>query len=183
MKSIPNLITSLRILIIPWIPYVFLSLNKNQLALGLVIFAALSDFLDGYLARKLKATSLVGQILDPLADKLFLLTIIYTLFSSGFLPQKFVYIFFLIEAVFILIGGSIWIFDKNLLVKAGPLGKTATVFFFFLSALSFTGLPSSYVIPGYYLVMALKIISFFDYGRQTIENYKNKKISKKSNRG
>ena len=44
--------------------------EKNALATGLFVFAALTDWLDGYLARRMKQESAVGQFLDPVADKL-----------------------------------------------------------------------------------------------------------------
>lgn len=166
MKHLPNIITTLRILIIPWIPYVFINLKLKGLTLFLVIAAAISDFLDGYLARKLDAGSLLGQVLDPLADKLFLLTIIYTLFASGDLPRNFVFSFLGIESIFIIAGGFLWLYNKDLLVKAGTKGKVATALFFIISILSFTPIPSNYLLPGYYLVMILKVLAMFEYGGQ-----------------
>ncbi len=69
LRFVPNIITILRIfLAFALIPVI---LNKNFI-LALVVFsiAAISDYLDGYLARKFQITSKVGAMLDPLADKL-----------------------------------------------------------------------------------------------------------------
>lgn len=69
--SLPNWITVARIALVP-VFVVFAYGDKDTRALGTLIFvgAALSDFLDGYLARRWRLTSRVGEFLDPLADKL-----------------------------------------------------------------------------------------------------------------
>lgn len=79
LKFIPNLITVLRILLALLFIPVFLS---GEFARALVIFsvAAVSDFLDGYIARKFKITSKFGAMMDPLADKL-LMFVTYLLFA------------------------------------------------------------------------------------------------------
>jgi len=73
----PNVITWLRILLIPlliavfYLPDAWLSpFGKNVSACAIFIVAALSDWLDGYLARALNQTSAFGAFLDPVADKL-----------------------------------------------------------------------------------------------------------------
>ena len=183
MKLIPNLITLLRIFIIPWIPYVFLHLKLKHLALLLVIIAAITDFLDGFIARRYSFVSLVGQVLDPLADKLFLITIVFTLFISQMLPKSFVLMFFSIEAVFILVGAFLWFYNKSYLVKAGPLGKIATVLFFIVSVLSFTRVPQGYLIPVFYLVLVFKLLSMFSYGSlilKEMQRQNSDKIKKKA---
>ncbi|MBC7802355.1 MAG: CDP-diacylglycerol--glycerol-3-phosphate 3-phosphatidyltransferase, partial [Candidatus Parcubacteria bacterium] len=75
--NLPNLVTLLRILLIPlivgifYLPDAWLSFEgKNILATGIFIFAAITDWLDGYLARKLDQMSAFGAFFDPVADKL-----------------------------------------------------------------------------------------------------------------
>jgi len=75
--NLPNLITWLRILLIPLIVGVFylsdswLTMDgKNIAATAIFVFAAVTDWLDGYLARALNQTSAFGAFLDPVADKL-----------------------------------------------------------------------------------------------------------------
>ncbi len=75
--NLPNLVTWCRILMIPLIVGVFYlpeawlqAENKNIAATGIFIVAALTDWLDGYLARVLDAMSAFGAFLDPVADKL-----------------------------------------------------------------------------------------------------------------
>ena len=75
--NIPNLLTWLRILLIPLVVGVFYLPNewlsaheKNQVATFMFVLAAITDWLDGWLARKLDQQSAFGAFLDPVADKL-----------------------------------------------------------------------------------------------------------------
>ena len=75
--NLPNLITWLRILLIPlivgvyYLPDAWLPMpGKNLAATAIFVFAAVTDWLDGYLARKLDQMSAFGAFLDPVADKL-----------------------------------------------------------------------------------------------------------------
>jgi CDP-diacylglycerol--glycerol-3-phosphate 3-phosphatidyltransferase len=72
MLTIPNLLTFLRILLIPVIVGVFYApiAHANLIACALFGLAALTDWLDGYLARKLNQTTAFGAFLDPVADKI-----------------------------------------------------------------------------------------------------------------
>ena len=75
--NLPNLITVLRILLIPlivgiyYVPDQWLSYDdRNLVATVVFVFAAVTDWLDGYLARALNQMSAFGAFLDPVADKL-----------------------------------------------------------------------------------------------------------------
>ena len=87
LYSTPNLITYFRLLSIPFILIFYLSgIDILQLlAFITFILAALSDFLDGYLARKLNQTSVLGKILDPIADKLLVILVFMMFINSDLL--------------------------------------------------------------------------------------------------
>ncbi len=77
--SIPNILTFIRILIIPLLVFVYyFPPNTIGMRLAALLFAlaALTDWLDGYLARKLNQTSKLGAFLDPIADKLIVVTVL-----------------------------------------------------------------------------------------------------------
>lgn len=84
-RDIPNLITFCRFLLVP--PIVLLLLNE-RFAMALVIFgvAGFSDALDGYLAKRNNWSSRLGAMLDPLADKLLLVSCFVTLGWLGIIP-------------------------------------------------------------------------------------------------
>lgn len=72
MRNLPNALTVGRILLVPILVTVLFTKmpGKEWLGLGLFLAAALTDFLDGYLARRLKVITPLGQLLDPAADKI-----------------------------------------------------------------------------------------------------------------
>jgi len=88
--NVPNLITWLRILLIPlivgvyYLPEEWLSYEaQNGVATGIFIFAAVTDWLDGYLARVLNQMSAFGAFLDPVADKLVVVAALIVLLKLG----------------------------------------------------------------------------------------------------
>lgn len=85
--SIPNLMTWTRIAAIPFIVFVFdvplASETKNLVATVMFILFALTDWLDGYLARKLNQTSAFGAFLDPVADKFLVCASLLVLVDLG----------------------------------------------------------------------------------------------------
>src|SRR5438876_11348283 len=88
--NVPILLTWLRILTIPlvigvfYVPEVWLSSwHQNLIATSLFIAAAVTDWLDGYLARKLNQTSAFGAFLDPVADKLIVAAALIVLLKEG----------------------------------------------------------------------------------------------------
>lgn len=83
--NIPNQLTLLRILLIPVFVLVFYLPFKGNNVAAFVIFAiaALTDALDGYLARKLNQTSSLGAFLDPVADKLMVAVVLVLLVQQN----------------------------------------------------------------------------------------------------
>ena len=83
--NIPNQLTLLRILLIPVFVLVFyLPFSWNNLfACAIFVLAAVTDVLDGYLARKLNQTSLLGAFLDPVADKLMVAVVLVLLVQQN----------------------------------------------------------------------------------------------------
>ena len=87
-QQIPNLLTFARVLAVPLCLGIILTepLGKNQALLWIFIAASLTDFLDGYLARKWDATSRLGTLLDPIADKLLVALMLVFLLETLRLP-------------------------------------------------------------------------------------------------
>ena len=72
MQKLPNYLTFMRILVIPGVvaSFSFPGMLAAWIECGLFIAASVTDYFDGYLARKFKSTSSIGRIFDPIADKL-----------------------------------------------------------------------------------------------------------------
>ena len=93
LKNIPNFLTILRIVLIPSIIICTEIGNEKYywIALFLYIAACFSDFLDGYLARKFDIESNFGRFLDPIADKILVVSILIILIANHLIVGVFVY--------------------------------------------------------------------------------------------
>ncbi len=84
-STAPNLLTVLRICLAPFLVAAILE-NNFTLSFALFVVAGLTDALDGVLARILKQRTVLGQYLDPIADKLLLSTLFLVLMYKGLMP-------------------------------------------------------------------------------------------------
>lgn len=84
-KQLPNWLTFSRIAIIPFLVASFYLESRvyHWIAAGLFLFASVTDFFDGYLARAMQAQSSLGRFLDPIADKLLVAAAIVMLVHAG----------------------------------------------------------------------------------------------------
>lgn len=87
--TIPNLLSTLRLLGVPLFLWLALGPEADSAALGVLAFAGVSDYLDGKLARALNQTSRLGVTLDPLADRLYILATIVALTVRDIVPLWF----------------------------------------------------------------------------------------------
>jgi cardiolipin synthase len=85
VRHLPNLICLFRLALI-WPVATALQAGEHALALGLFMAAAVSDGLDGYLAKRFNWTSELGKLLDPVADKLLLMTVFIEAAWLGLIP-------------------------------------------------------------------------------------------------
>ncbi len=124
--NLPNYITLLRIILIPF----FINLmiyHYYRAALIVFIFACITDALDGMIARLTKTQTELGAFLDPMADKLLIVSAFVTLVLMDMLPVWLVII--VISRDMILVLGSIAIYFTGYQFTAKPsiIGKTTTV--------------------------------------------------------
>jgi cardiolipin synthase (CMP-forming) len=135
--SFPNQLTLLRMLFLPFI-VIKLVEGHYRLALILFVLAGLSDGLDGLLARTLKQQTILGQYLDPIADKLLLSTVFLVLSILHKIPWKFTVLVFsrdisilAASAVLYAIAG-LRDFSPSIFGKANTFAQVAAVFFVLL---------------------------------------------------
>ncbi len=84
--TIPNILSFLRLLLIPVFMWIALGPEDDTLAFGILALSALTDWLDGVIARRFKMVSRVGQLLDPIADRLFVASTIIVLALREIVP-------------------------------------------------------------------------------------------------
>jgi cardiolipin synthase len=84
--TVPNALSILRLVLIPVFLWLVLGPHADGLAVAVLMFLGVSDYLDGYLARRLHQTSALGAILDPVADRLYILAVVIGLGLREVIP-------------------------------------------------------------------------------------------------
>lgn len=128
--TLPNLVTLLRILALPVFLWVLLGLDRPFEAAVLLGLISVTDLLDGMLARRLNQVSAIGEMLDPVADRLVVLAGVVGGMMAGLVPLWLGIPLLAREAII----GSITLFylaRRNVRVPVRRMGKTATGFVFF----------------------------------------------------
>lgn len=127
--TVPNLLSLIRILLIPVFAVLFLK-DHVIAAVIVIIIAELTDLIDGKIARKFNQVSALGKLLDPIADKLSQISIVIVLIIKYWDNAiKYLFMFFIIKEVIMIIGGAILISKGMRPVAAEMWGKVATTVF------------------------------------------------------
>ena len=84
--TLPNLLSASRLAGVPLFLWLVLGPEEDGWALVLLMVSGITDFLDGWLARKLNQQSVLGQILDPVADRLYILAVVVGLALRDIIP-------------------------------------------------------------------------------------------------
>jgi cardiolipin synthase (CMP-forming) len=127
MLNLPNFLTLIRILSIPFF-LVYLSYHRYLEALIIFIIGGITDFLDGLAARLMKQQTPLGAYLDPIADKLLVITSFIVLGVIGGIPM-WLAIIVVSRDVLIITGYGIMVFltDERPEVKPSLIGKFSTL--------------------------------------------------------
>jgi cardiolipin synthase len=127
-ENIPNILSVFRLfLIIVFVFFIFYDFPKYCIAAAAVyLVAGITDVLDGWLARKCGWVTRTGKILDPIADKLFQMTVLVCL-SAKFLLPVWLIIPFILKELLQLTLGFLMMKKRNVVVHSSWYGKAATV--------------------------------------------------------
>jgi CDP-diacylglycerol--glycerol-3-phosphate 3-phosphatidyltransferase len=174
--NLPNKISMIRILIIPIIVVGYYLIPDTipigqsvnlwwYLTPGLFVIASLTDFLDGYIARKYNLVTTFGKFIDPLADKLLVMTALLLLTVDGIIPVWIVVT--ILSREFIVTGIRLVAAPTGKVIAASKLGKykTATTMVALVILLMFE-FDEAFVTYGMiilYIGLALTIISGIEY--------------------
>ncbi len=123
--NLPNALTFLRVLLIPLIIFFLFSAQGASIALVLFIVAALSDLIDGYLARRRAHETDLGKIADPIADKLLVMAVLLAFIELDQISS--VPVMVLLAREFLVTGLRIAAGARGIVVGAGLSGKLKTV--------------------------------------------------------
>lgn len=133
----PNQLTLLRMI---FLPFIVINLVKHDFkwALALFVLAGMSDGLDGLLARTLHQQTVLGQYLDPIADKLLMSTMFLVLSIQKLIPWKYTVLVFSRDISILLLSGVLFMiagmrdFRPSIFGKANTFAQVAAVFFVLL---------------------------------------------------
>ncbi len=157
--TIPNVITFLRILLIPLFIYFLLIDPGMKIASIIFVVIVLGDALDGVLARFLKQTSDLGKFLDPLADKTLVLCALIGLVELKIVSSLPVMIIGARELL--VMGLRVSQASKNLIIQASLLAKWKTVFQFLAVFMLMLKLP--YATEVLWFAVVLTVLSGVEY--------------------
>ncbi len=126
VMTIPNLLTMLRILLLPLIVWLYIFKENYTAAILILLISGLTDIVDGFVARKFDMVSDLGKILDPFADKLTQWTLLICL-AMRYKVIFFLVGLFLLKELILAFMGYILIKRKDLVNSAKWYGKLNTV--------------------------------------------------------
>ena len=196
--TIPNLLSVIRVLLIPVFAYLFYN-DEKIMAVVVLAISGLTDTLDGQIARKFNQISALGKVIDPVADKLTQITIAVMLFidfknATDPLINAFGWVFlvFLIKEAVMIIGGLVMLLFNIRPGAAEFWGKAATLIFYVgmvviiavgpeVGALNdILGFELPSVVTGAIVVICaiMTVIAFLSYMPETFRQFKER-FSKK----
>ena len=170
----PNLITLTRILLLPVFIWMYFSVGSTP-AFFLVAVIAMTDVVDGYIARKYNMVTELGQLLDPIADKLIQLSVVFCLAIDEVIPIWFLVIV-LVKEVSMVIGGAVLYKKIEVINQAKWFGKLATFAFYLVAGAAFF-IGKTHPTVTFWLVCVLTFILIFAFIRYLImyiKFFKNK---------
>lgn len=177
--NLPNKLTILRMILI--VPFVLILLGSHQgwgwyqtafggilesmdyIALALFVFASLTDWVDGFLARKYHLVTNFGKFMDPLADKLLVCAAMICLVEMGRIPSWIVII--IISREFIISGFRLIASDNGVVIAASYWGKFKTVFQMVMICLMIAAIPALTFLTTIvmWVALVLTVVSLVDY--------------------
>jgi len=128
LRHLPNILTLLRILLIPPLVVILFSPSRQAgfFAAALFAVASITDWLDGYLARRLNIVTMLGKFLDPIADKLMVMSALIMILPFGRVPAWMVLV--ILGREIVITGLRSIASSEGIVISASKLGKFKTIF-------------------------------------------------------
>ena len=164
--NLPNSLTLLRIFLVPFLVVVLLTKYSDFLGLGIFLVAAITDFFDGYFARRMKKITRLGALLDPIADKLLMSAAFISLVELGLARAWMVVI--IIGREFAVSGLRSIAAQQGVTITASPLGKGKMISQVIAISLLILGYELGDIVPvlgevALWIVMVFALASGIDY--------------------
>ncbi len=174
--NLPNKLTLIRVFLVPVCMALTLT-NHMYWALGVFVVASITDFLDGYIARRDNLVTSFGKIMDPLADKILVFGALLCFLEMGFINSWCVGI--ILAREFFVTGMRVVAVSKGKVIAASWWGKVKTnvqIFSVILGFLTFANGSDGFVLigqTGIYIATAFTAASWVAYIFENIEVFKD----------
>lgn len=165
--NLPNKLTVVRMALVPFfVAALLLSMTNDSLkwvALALFVIASLTDFADGYIARKYNLITNFGKFMDPLADKILTISGMICLIELGRIPSWIVVI--IVAREFIISGFRLVAAENGVVIAANYWGKFKTTFQMIMIILMIMNIPQLQILTDIvmWIALALTLISLWTY--------------------
>ena len=175
--NLPNRLTILRVIMIPFfiffLMFPFEGSWSRYVALAIFALASLTDFFDGYIARKKNLVTNFGKFMDPLADKLLVCSALICLVELERIPAWVVIV--IIAREFVISGVRLIAADDGVVISASKWGKVKTVFQMIMVGFMIGNVEIFSIITAalMWIALALTIISLVDYIIKNIDLLKD----------
>lgn len=164
MKHVPNILTIVRFILIPFIVY-FAMKEQYIITTIILIISGITDILDGIIARKFNFITDFGKLMDPLADKATQVATLVVLVLQNIIPFWILAVVIIKE--FIMVAGASFLYGKETVVFSKWYGKLSTVLFYiaiFSSLIiKYFNITFNFADYIYYLAVAVTIFSLIMY--------------------
>ncbi len=165
--NVPNMLSIIRLCLVPVFVLMFFSGVPSAEIWAAVVYAAatLTDFLDGFIARRCGLITNLGKVLDPLGDKMFLFAVLSCITIKGIIPV-WVLLIFVCKELCMGVGGLL--IHRRAKVEIPPsnyFGKTATVLFFIICVvlIVFPNVPHTAALAMICVCLAVSLLAFVTY--------------------
>ena len=165
--NLPNKLTVVRMVLVPFFVAALLLSKTNDslkwVALALFVIASLTDFADGYIARKYNLVTNFGKFMDPLADKILTISGMICLVELGRIPSWIVVI--IVAREFIISGFRLVAAENGVVIAANYWGKFKTTFQMIMIILMIMNIPQLQIVTNIvmWIALALTLISLWTY--------------------
>lgn len=166
--TLPNQLTMFRVVLIPvflWVLFNLAEPYNRYYAVGIFIVASITDFFDGYLARKMNLVSNFGKFVDPLADKLLVMSALVAMVALGDLSAVVVVV--ILAREFTITGFRTLAVESNIVISASWWGKVKTTVQMIMIVIVLLKLPFDFIVYVERILIVsaviLTIVSGVDY--------------------
>lgn len=166
--TVPNLLSLVRLLLIPLILWLYIGKRAYVAAVGVIVLSGATDVLDGYIARHYNMVSDLGKIIDPIADKLTQFAMILCLYKR-YLGIRYLLGLFVVKEIVMAVAGWLAIRKKDSVNSAQWFGKATTVALYATMVILFLfpSIPEVYanglflLCAGFILLSLVKYLAFY----------------------